>query len=79
MHADQIVADDRVVDHTEHRATILDERDQRAEQIRSCHEGFGAVDGVEHPAIAGVGLMAAILLAQDAVVGVGAGDEVAHR
>jgi hypothetical protein len=52
--------------------------DQRAEQRPAGDERLGAVDRVEHPHELGVQPLAAVLLAEDAVGGVGRGDQLAH-
>ena len=43
--------------------------DQRAPGRHAGDEGFGAVDRVEHPDVFGVGALAAVFLADDAVLG----------
>ena len=55
------------------------ERDQRAEQRPAGDERLGAVDRIEHPDELGVDPVVAMLLAEDAVVGMGGGDQLAHR
>ena len=47
--ADPAFAEDRRLDHAQHRARALRERDQRAEQRIAGDEALGAVDRVEHP------------------------------
>ena len=57
--------------HAEHRLAVLEKADQHAPERQPGDEGAGAVDRVEHPDEFGVGALAAILLADDAVLRIG--------
>ena len=70
---------ERLVHHAEDRLAVAHQADQRAPGRHSGDEGFGAVDRVEHPDILGVRTLAAVFLADDAVIRKGAADEGAHR
>ena len=54
--ADPALAEDRLVDHAEHRQAVDQQRDQRAEDRPPGEEARGAVDRVEHPAAGPSGL-----------------------
>ena len=64
--------------HAEDRRALVEEADQRAPAGQAGDEGAGAVDRVEHPDIIGVRPLAAVLLADDAVVRPGLVDQPAH-
>ena len=74
----QEIADDGLVDDPDDGPALLDQRNERAEEIGATHEGLGAVDGIQHPLVGRAGLVFAVLLAQDAVVGVAPGDQITH-
>jgi hypothetical protein len=77
--ADPALARDRLVDDAEDRPAVPRQRDQRAEQRHAADKGFGAVDRVEHPDEFGVVALAAVFLADDAVLGKPRGDQPPHR
>ena len=76
--SDQVVIQDRVVDDTQHGTAIFEQGDQRAEKVAARHKRLGAVDGIEHPLIARIGLIAAMFLAEDTVLRIGLHDHRAH-
>src|SRR5690606_11454015 len=76
--ADQIVADDRVVDYAQEGPPVADKGDERAKEIAARDEAFGPVDWVYNPLIRRGGPVMAEFLAQDAVIGVAPGDFGAH-
>ena len=81
-HADPALAGGGLVDHAQHRAAAVQQRDQAAEQRAPGDEGAGAVDRVDHPHMLGLGALGAVLLADHAVVGRGVqphGDGVRRR
>src|SRR3954451_18485637 len=64
----EALADEGVMHHAEHRCSLMQQRDQRAPDRKSGDEGFGAVDGIQHPDIFGVFALVTELLADDAML-----------
>ena len=79
VRADPALARDRLVDDPEDRPPVLGQRNQGAEQRHAADKGFGAVDRVEHPDELGIGALAAVFLANDAVIGKARLDQLPHR
>ena len=77
--AGKALADIGLVHHAEHRRALVQQRDQGAPDRKSRDEGFGAVDGIEHPDIFGVLALVAEFLADDAVLGKVGLDQAAHH
>ena len=77
--APEALADEGLVHHAEDRRAVAGEADQRAPDGDAGDEGLGAVDRIEDPDVLGVDIFVAIFLADDAVAGKGALDELAHR
>ena len=67
--AGEALARERLVHHAEDRLAVAHQADQRAPGRHPGNEGLGAVDRIEHPDIFGVGALAAVFLADDAVLG----------
>ena len=67
-----------LVHHAVDRLAAPGQRDQRAPGRQAADEGFGAVDGVEHPDIFGVGAFGAEFLAQNTVLREGLFYQRAH-
>ena len=57
----------------------MEETDERGPQRDTGNKTFGAVDRVEHPNPFGIGTVAAVLLANDAVVREAAHDHLPHE
>src|SRR3546814_4539515 len=76
---DPAFAADRLVDDTDQRPTVLQERDQRAEDRPAGHEADRAVDRIEHPLAGGPRARRAIFLADDAVARGFGVEQPAHR
>ena len=69
---------DRLVEDAEDGAAAVEQSDEGAEDGTAGDERASAVDGVEHPAVAGVGAVEAVFLAEDAMVGEAVGQHGAH-
>jgi hypothetical protein len=69
---------ERLVHHAVDRHTVPHQSDQRAPDRQAGDEGPRAVDRIEHPDIFGIGVLGAELLAEHAVPGELALDQMAH-
>lgn len=76
--ADEKVVKNGLIDDAENWFAMLEQRDERAKEIAVGDKALGAVNGVKHPLIGGIGLMIAVLFAHDAVVGIGRHNRCAH-
>jgi len=65
--------------HAGDRHAPVFETDQRAPDRQAGDEGAGAVDRIEHPDVFGIDPLAAEFLAENAVLGMALGQEIAHR
>ena len=70
---------ERLMHHAVDRFAEAHQADQRAPGDHAGDEGFGAVDRIEHPDIFGVGMLRAVFLAEDAVLGKIRADQGPHR
>ena len=75
----EALAQERLVHRAEHRFAESHQPDQRSPRRHAADEGFGAVDRIEHPDVFGIGMLAAVFLADDAVLGKRLVNERAHR
>jgi hypothetical protein len=69
----------REIDRADDHLAVALQAHQHRVQRHAAHEGLGAVDRVEDPAVGGAGARLALLLAQDAVAGVAGLDQLAHQ
>src|SRR3546814_20754448 len=76
--ADPALLQDRHVDYAEDGPTVLQQRDEAAEEGIAGDEALGAVDRVQDPDELGAGILDAEYLTVDAVAGVRGGGDVTH-
>ena len=77
-HGDIAFVEHRHVDETRHRNVVPDQPDKRSEDRPPADEGAGAVDRVDHPAVAAAALPRGMFLAEDLVIRKGRDDGVAQ-
>ena len=76
--AGKTLARERLVHQPEHRFAEPHQADQSAPGQHAGDERLGAVDRIEHPDIFGVGMLGAVFLAENSVIGKLLADERAH-
>src|SRR5258708_29279285 len=71
-------ARERLVHHPEYGLAKAHQANQRAPSQHARNKRFRSVDGIKHPNIFGVGVLGAVLLAEDAVIGKLLADQRTH-